>query len=185
MVQSLQWFRNRSGSCDATTPWRGPLFSVRLGPLNRCTVIADPATAWEVLTGNPELMRMGSTNGIFRPVLGDRSLFLLDGPEHKRHRQLIMPAFHRGAVGRYTDLVAELTAREVAGWPVGTTFSIQERMRTITLTMILRAVLGVVDDSRDRRLRERIHELLDLVQSPIAVLPAFQRELGGRSPFGG
>jgi cytochrome P450 len=183
-VQSLQWFRDPVGFLRRNNARRGSLFSVRLGALSRCTVIADPATAWEVLTGDPELMRMGSTNGIFRPVLGDRSLFLLDGPEHRRHRRLIMPAFHRGAVGSYGDLVAELTARDVAGWPVGTTFSIQERMRTITLTMILRAVLGVVDDSRDRRLRERIHELLDLVQSPIAVLPAFQREVGGRSPFG-
>jgi len=81
-------------------------------------------------------------------------------------------------------LIRAAAAREVATWPLDTPFSIQERMRTVTLTMILRAVLGVVDDSRDRRLRERIHELLDLVQNPIAVLPAFQRELGGRSPFG-
>jgi cytochrome P450 len=183
-LQSLQWFRDPVRFMFRNRARRGPVFSVRLGALSRCTVIADPAMAWEVLTGDPDLMRMGSTNGIFRPVLGDRSLFLLDGQEHRRHRKLIMPAFHRGAVGRYKDLVGELAAREVATWPVGTSFSIQERMRTVTLTMILRAVLGIVDDSRDRRLRGRIHELLDLVQNPIAVLPAFQRELGGRSPFG-
>jgi cytochrome P450 len=183
-AQSLQWFRDPVGFLRRNQARRGPAFSVRLGGLSRCTVLADPGMAWEVLAGDPDLMRMGSTNGIFRPVLGDRSLFLLDGPEHKRHRRLIMPAFHRKAVCRYGDLVGELAAREVATWPLDTPFSIQERMRTVTLTMILRAVLGVVDDSRDRRLRERIHELLDLVQNPIAVLPAFQRELGGRSPFG-
>lgn len=161
----------------------GPNFSVKLGPLSRCTFIADPELAWPVLTGSAELMRMGSTNGIFRPVLGDRSLFLLDGEEHRRHRKLIMPAFHRGAVRRFSGLVSELAAREVASWPTDSAFPIQERMRGVTLEMIFRAVVGIVDDSRDERLRELIRELLDMVQNPIAVLPMFQRELGGRSPF--
>ena len=44
-------------------------------------------------------------------------------------------------------------------------------------------MLGIVDESRDERLRELVHGLLDQVQNPIAVLPVFQRELGGRTPF--
>jgi cytochrome P450 len=182
-VQSLQWFRDPVRFMARNRERRGANFSVRIGPLKRATFIADSELAWTVLTGDPDLMRMGSTNGIFRPVLGDRSLFLLDGEEHKRHRNLIMPAFHRGAVGRFGGLVSELAAREIARWPLDTVFPIQDRMRGVTLEMILRAVLGLVDDSRDERLRGLIHELLDLVQNPIAVLPQFQYELGGRTPF--
>ena len=183
-AQSLQWFRDPVRFMERNRERHGPVFSVRLGPLRRCSFIAEPATAWQVLTGNPELMRMGSTNGIFRPVLGNDSLFLLDGEKHKRHRALLMPAFHRGSVRRFSSLVGELAAREVAGWPLGTAFPIQERMRAITLEMIFRVVVGTAGGSRDDALRESIHDLLDLVQNPIAVLPAFQRELGGRSPFG-
>ncbi len=182
-VQSLQWFRDPVRFMRRNRERRGPNFSVKLGPLSRCSFIADPAMAWQVLTGDPEVMRMGSTNGIFRPVLGDRSLFLLDGEEHKRHRKLIAPAFHRGAVRRYEGLVSELAAREVASWPLKTAFSLQERMRVVTLEVIIRAVLGIVDESRDQLLRHRIHDLLDLVQNPVAVLPVFQRELGGRTPY--
>ncbi len=182
-VQSLQWFRDPVRFMERNRERRGKVFSVKLGPLSRCSFIADPALAWEVLTGDPELMRMGSTNGIFRPVLGDTSLFLLDGPEHKRHQTQIRPGFHRGAVQQFSGIVSELAAREVATWPVGEPFPIQERMRDVTLQMIFRAVLGVVDESRDTRLRELVHQLLDQVQNPIAVLPAFQRDLGGRSPF--
>jgi cytochrome P450 len=182
-VQSLQWFRDPVRFMTRGRTRFGASFSVRIGPLKRATFIADPELAWTVLTGDPELMRMGSTNGIFRPVLGDRSLFLLDGEEHKRHRNLIMPAFHKGAVQRFSGLVSELAAREIARWPLDTVFPIQDRMRGVTLEMILRAVLGLVDESRDERLRELIHELLDLVQNPIAVLPQFQYELGGRTPF--
>ncbi len=182
-VQSLQWFRDPVRFMRRNRERRGPNFSVKLGPLSRCSFIADPAMAWQVLTGDPEVVRMGSTNGIFRPVLGDRSLFLLDGEEHKRHRKLIAPAFHRRAVRRYEGLVSELAAREVASWPLKTAFSLQERMRVVTLEVIIRAVLGIVDESRDQLLRHRIHDLLDLVQNPVAVLPVFQRELGGRTPY--
>ncbi len=182
-LQSLQWFRDPVAFMDRNRDRFGSVYSVKLGPLSRCTFIAEHGLAWEVLTGEPELMRMGSTNGIFRPVLGDRSLFLLDGEAHKRHRNLIKPAFHRGSVGRFSGLVAELTAREIATWPTGESFALQERMRSVTLQMIFRAVIGIADERRDERMRELIHELLDLVQNPIAVLPVFQRELGGRTPF--
>jgi cytochrome P450 family 135 len=183
-VQSLSWFRDPVAFMTRNRQRHGAVFSVRLGALRRCAVIADPAAAWQVLTGDPELMRMGSTNGIFRPVLGDRSLFLLDGQEHRRHRTLLMPAFHRGTVRRFSSLVSELAARDVAAWPLGTPFELQERMRSVTLEMIFRVVIGFAGGERDERLRLRIHDLLDLVQNPIAVLPAFQYELGGRSPFG-
>jgi cytochrome P450 len=182
-AQSLQWFRDPVKFMERNRRRYGPNFSVKLGPLSRCSFISEPELAWQVLTGDPELMRMGSTNGIFRPVLGDRSLFLLDGPEHRRHRTAIRPAFHRSAVATFGGLVTELAARDVATWPVGVVFPVQERMRVITLQVIFRAVLGVVDERRDEELRELIHGLLDAVQNPIAVLPQFQVELGGRSPF--
>jgi cytochrome P450 len=182
-LQSLQWFRDPVRFMERNRDRHGKVFSVKLGPLNRCSFIADPALAWDVLTGDPELMRMGSTNGIFRPVLGDSSLFLLDGPEHKRHQAQIRPGFRRGAIEHFSGIVAELASREIATWPLEQSFAIQERMRDVTLQMIFRSVLGVVDESRDTRMRELVHELLDQVQNPIAVLPAFQVEAGGRSPF--
>jgi cytochrome P450 len=182
-VQSLQWFRDPVRFMERTRARHGKSFSVKLGPLSRCSFIGDAPVAWQVLTGDPVLMRMGSTNGIFRPVLGDRSLFLLDGEQHKHHQSLIRPAFYRPAIKRYGDLVRELGAREVATWPVGTAFAAQERMRGVTMHVIFRAVLGIVDPRRDEQIRELIHGLLDHVQNPIAVLPQFQVELGGRSPF--
>ncbi len=182
-VQSLDWFRDPVRFMERNRKAHGKLFSVKLGPLRRCTFVADAPLAWQVLTGDPALMRMGSTNGIFRPVLGDGSLFLLDGAEHRRHQSQIRPRFARSRVARFAGLVSELAARELASWPVGEPFAIQERMRGVTLQLILRTVLGIVDPARDERLRELVHELLDQVQSPIAVLPAFQVQLGGRSPF--
>ena len=94
-VQSLGWFRDPVRFMERNRKAHGKLFSVKLGPLRRCTFVADAPLAWQVLTGDPELMRMGSTNGIFRPALGyTGSLFLLDGAEHRRHQSQIRPGFH-------------------------------------------------------------------------------------------
>jgi cytochrome P450 family 135 len=182
-VQSLRWFRDPVSFMERARARHGSVFSVRLGALKRCTFISDPELAWPVLSGDPSLVRMGSTNGIFRPVLGERSLFLLDGEEHARHRKLIMPAFHKGTVQRLAGLIAEIAARDLARWPLDEVFPLQERMRSVTLEMIFRAVLGVVEPRREAELRDAVHKLLDMVQNPIAVLPQFQFQLGGRTPF--
>ena len=92
-----------------------------------------------------------------------------------------MPAFTAGRCAAAPDLVAELTAREVAGWPVGTTFSIQGR-RTITLTMILRRCSASSTTAATTALAERIHELLDLGPEPDRRLARLPAGLGG--PFG-
>jgi cytochrome P450 len=127
---------------------------------------------------------MGPTNKIFRPVLGDRSLFLLDGDEHRHHRRLMAPAFHRGAVRGYASLIEEIASRELASWPVGEPFRLQGPMRRITTESIVRIVIGVCTPERDAEIRRLVPEMLEIAENPLALMPQFQRELGGRSPFG-
>ena len=86
---------------------------------------------------------MGPTNQIFRPVLGEQSLFLLDGEEHKHHRRLMAPSFHPRAVRSYASLIEEIAAREMATWPVDEPFRMQQPMRRITTESIVRIVIGV------------------------------------------
>ena len=54
----------------------GPIFSVKLGALKRCALIGEPSAAWQVLSGDPSTFRMGPTNAVFRPVLGEQSVFV-------------------------------------------------------------------------------------------------------------
>ncbi len=46
--------------------------------------------------------------------------------------------------------MAELAAREVATWSLDTPFPLQERLRGVSLDVILRVAIGVVDSSRAR-----------------------------------
>jgi cytochrome P450 len=182
--QMRRWFRDPVSFMEENAERHGPIFSVRLGALKRCAFVADPAAAWEVLSGDPRIFKMGPTNKIFRPVLGDRSLFLLDGDEHRHHRKLMAPAFHRGAVRGYASLIEEIASRELASWPVGEPFRLQGPMRRITTESIVRIVIGVCSPERDAEIRRLIPEMLEIAENPLALMPQFQRELGGRSPFG-
>jgi cytochrome P450 len=84
----------------------------------------------------------------------------------------------------YESVMAEATEREVAAWPVGRRFSLQESMQAITLEVILRAVFGVEDDERRQLLRRKLVGILATTRSPRAIgmtigrlrrLPAYRR----------
>jgi cytochrome P450 len=182
--QSLAWFRDPVRYMRRCRERYGDIFSVRLGRLKRASFVSNPDAVRTLFTADPGLVRMGPTNEIFRPVLGSGSLFLLDGEEHHRHRRLMMPAFRRGHVRRFGELTVELTERDLATWPVGEPFRVADRMRKLNLELIFDVAFGVAEGARRRRLRGLLVELLDRVERPLAVMPQFQHELGGRSPFG-
>lgn len=179
-----QWFRDPVGFMEGNRARHGPVFTVKLGSLKRCAFVGDPKAAWQVLSGDPSTFRMGPTNQIFRPVLGERSLFLLDGDEHKHHRRLIAPSFHPRAVRGYAGLIEEIALREMADWPLDRPFPLQRPMRRITTESIVRIVIGVCSPERDAEIRRLVPEMLEIAENPLALMPQFQREMGGRSPFG-
>lgn len=123
--------------------------------------VLDPQLIREVLTGDSDVLRGGEANAQALGVLGPNSLLLLDGEPHLRTRRLLLPPFHGDAISHHARLVEQITATEVDRWPLGEPFALWPRMRTITMEVILRAVIGVRDESRRRRLGE--------------VLPAFVR----------
>ena len=183
VAQTLEWVFRPVQFMERCRRRHGDLFTARLGPLSHVVFIAEPAAAKAVFQGDPAIMHMGDINGLFRPILGSRSLLLLDGEDHMRLRKLMLPPFHGTRVRRYERLMAEIVEREVAGWPVGEPFPLQPRMQSITLEIILRAVFGVEEGARLDHLRPMLARLLDLCQSRATMLPQLRRELGGRSPW--
>jgi cytochrome P450 len=79
----------------------------------------------------------------------------LDEPEHMRQRKLLLPPFHGDRMKLYAEVIASAADRELARWPVGEPFAVQQSMQAITLEVIMRAVFGVRDD------RERLAEIAD------------------------
>src|SRR3954454_6356810 len=127
----------------------GHTFSVNTVEMGRLVYITREEDVKAVFTGDPDVFHAGEGNAILKPVMGDRSVLLLDGDDHLEQRKRMLPPFHGESVKRYRDVVREITEAEVERWPLGTPFPAHPRTNDIALEVILRAVMGV-DEAAQR-----------------------------------
>jgi cytochrome P450 len=165
----------------------GDMFTIRLSPQRTVVIAADPAVAKQVFTGDPDALHAGAGNVVLKPLLGPRSVLLLDGPEHLRQRRLLLPPFHGDRMRAYGEAMTEIAERHVAQWPVGRRFAVHRSTQAITLEVILRTVFGLEDAAAVERFSTPLRRLLGATDNPLRLL-ALQftsSERGGpRSPWG-
>jgi cytochrome P450 len=136
----------------------GSTWTMRLPGFPPLVVTSDRDAIKALLTGDPLTKRHG--NDVLRRILGDRSLLLLEPPEHLARRRLELPAFHGDAIRSFTDRIRERFAAEVDSWPKGRVVRAHERARPLTLGVILEMVLGIRDEALKSRL-SKIFESFD------------------------
>lgn len=144
--------------------WRryGDVFTVRVASFGTMVYLADPADIKTVFAGDPAIYHAGEANSVLSTLLGDTSVLVVDGDVHRDRRRLMLPPFHRDAVARQAAVMAEVTADNVARWPVGTPFAAAPKMAEITLEVILRTVIGASDPVRLDALRTVLPRLLSV-----------------------
>ncbi|HEY1854731.1 MAG TPA: cytochrome P450 [Solirubrobacterales bacterium] len=162
----------------------GDAFSVTfLGFERPLVLISDPA-AVRALYGEPANGLPPGRKFALEPILGPRSVLLLEGADHLARRRLMLPPFHGERMRAYEGTVRAAASREIDSWPVGQPFSIHPRMQAITLEVILRAVFGVHEGARLDRLRPLLANLLQETASPRAQLVGMVvRRFGERGPW--
>jgi cytochrome P450 len=166
----------------------GDCFTVNTYLIGREIEVVHPDLVRQVFTGDPDVMRAGEANDILRPLLGSRSVLLLDGPEHVRQRKLLMPPFHGERVMAWARTMQEVTARVIDTWRPGSPFALHPHMQRITLEVILRTVFGVDDGSPLDDLRDALTRVLDRQSRPIDslfTLPPLRKSFLGLSPWDG
>ncbi len=134
----------------------GDVFSVRAAPIGTLVFLADPEDIKVVFAGDPAVYRAGEGNSVLTGVLGESSVLLLDGQQHRERRRQLLPPFHREAVHRQVEEMAAIAAAEVATWPRHREFAVAPRMSAITLEVILRVVIGSRDERRLAALRRAL-----------------------------
>jgi cytochrome P450 len=169
LLQSLRLMRFRHSFVPRMRQRYGDVFAVRLVPEGRPLVLFDRASATkEIFAGDPEVFHAGKGNAVLGPIMGEHSLLLVDGAQHKRARKLLMPAFRPSAMQGYRSVVEQIAAAEVASWTPGREFRSLERMNALTLEVILRVVFGVADEERLARLRPLVNATVDV--KPVVLL---------------
>jgi len=161
----------------------GEPFTLRVISGGNMVFISDPPSL-KRLFGADRTNRMSpGRTGVLRPLLGERSVLLLEGTEHLRRRRLMLPPFHGERMRAYGQLIREATTRELEGWPLDEPFPLHPAMQSITLEVIMGAVFGVEDHARREQLRRGLVELLSETRSPRSfalTLPAVRRVGGQR-----
>src|SRR3954451_387594 len=184
VVQTLRWLTGPIAFLESCRRRYGDTFSVRfLGFQTPLVMISDPE-AIQALYGNREHGLPPGRTLSLRPILGERSVLLLEGREHLSRRKLMLPPFHGERMRAYEATVAEVVARDVERWPAGTPFAIHPHMQSVTLEVILRAVFGVTDEHRRAALTERLRRLLSAGASVgLQFRVMIARRLGGPDPL--
>ena len=135
-------------------------------------MVFDPDLVKQVFRGSPEQLRAGEANAVLGPVVGERSVLLLDGAEHMRQRKLLLPPFHGERMRAYESVMRQAADRAIDAWPVGTEFALLPSMQALTLEVIARAVFGVAEGRRQDELTRRVRAMIDPVGNRARILLA-------------
>jgi cytochrome P450 len=182
--QTLRWsFRPLAFLWECRRRY-GDAFSVRfLGFERPMVMISDPAAIRALYTEPANGLPPGR-NIVLEPILGPRSVLLLEGAEHLARRRLMLPPFHGERMRAYEQTVLTAVGREIDSWPLGEPFPIHARMQAITLEVILRAVFGVHEGPRLDRLRGMLATVLQETASPRAqIVGLATRRFSERGPY--
>ncbi|HVW47806.1 MAG TPA: cytochrome P450 [Solirubrobacterales bacterium] len=183
LAQTLAWSFRPLAFMARNRERLGDAFSVRFVGFERPMVlVSDPAAIRALYTERRNGLPAGRKFAL-EPILGARSVLLLEGEEHLARRRLMLPPFHGERMRSYEAVVGEIVAAEIDSWPLGREFPIHARMQAVTLEVILRAVFGVSTGPRLDRLRLLLRDILAETGSVRAQLTTLFARRTGRDPL--
>ncbi len=182
-LRAWRWLRAPYAFLDEAAARHGPSFNLRLPVVGRALLTGDPELI-AATARNKDLVGGRGTRAL-RPVLGEDSLIVLEGEVHAAHRRCIAPAFTAEAAGVYDAATRRFGFEAVEALALGTEFSVQALMRSISLRVILRVLFGELNAHEERRAIMLTERLLDSFRHPAFLfIKVLQRDLGGLSPWG-
>ncbi len=142
-------------------------------------MVFDPDMVKSLFQGPVESLHAGEANAMLGPILGARSVLLLDGAEHLSHRRLMLPFFHGRQLNAHVRTMRLCADEEIDRWPVGKPFTLLPAMQAITLNVMLRAVFGYEAGPQRDELAARVRSMIDPLARPRGAI-ALRAVLRGR-----
>ena len=133
---------------------------------SRFVMVFDPTLVRQLFQGSNDQLHAGEANALLGPVLGQRSVLLLDGAEHLRHRKLLLPPFHGARMQSYAETMRTATDLEIDSWPQNEPFALLSSMRSLTLRVIVEAVFGYGPGPEQDQLKRRLSAMVAPLSQP-------------------
>src|ERR1700742_2700992 len=118
----------------------GDVIRIRFGPFP-VYLLNSPAAIRQALVGQARKLEKGINFGRAKRLIGN-GLVMSAGEDHRRQRRLMQPAFHRAEIARYLGTMREVAVPRIEAWPDGEELAFDREMRSITLTVLVRALLS-------------------------------------------
>ena len=187
-LQKIQYIVNPIGYMESAYQRYGEIFNAPIiGNFKQLLLVSDPEGLQQLFTRDSKEFFTPS-NGLLRVLVGDNSIFCLEGDRHRRERKLLMPPFHGERMRAYGQIICELTEQVFSQLTPGTTFSVRSVVQEISIEIILNVVFGIHEGERFQKLKELITEFMDSFTSPIIssllFFPFLRKDLGAWSPWG-
>ena len=138
----------------------------------------DPAMVKPLFTAPVDVIDPTKANHVLELLYGDRSLFLIDGPDHQRIRKLVLPRLRGNELQKWGEGLDASIRRDVATWPTAGTVHVQERMLDVTLESILQITLGITE-AQMPIWKPPMHAMLHTAMSNEYIARYATRRIGG------
>jgi cytochrome P450 len=114
----------------------GDVVMIRLGPKPVYIVNSPDLIRRVLVTDAQSFGAVGLILDKVRPFIGD-GLITLRGADHRLHRRMLQPAFHRSSIARYVDVMHHLAAERTSSWRDG-----QRIVADVEMMELATAVVG-------------------------------------------
>ena len=183
LASTMLWMKRPFQLMDACAKRYGEVFSLGLVGFPRIVMTYTPEVVKHVFADDGETFAAGKFNSSLSALLGDKSVLMLDGPEHLRHRKLLLPPFHGERMQRYGQAMLDATDASIDVWPRDRVFSLHPLMQDIALRVIIRTIFGLEEGARFEEMVRRTKRILELGAWPPLLIPFMRVDLGPRSPW--
>jgi cytochrome P450 len=170
-MQTLGMWSRPTAFLERARSRYGTPFTIRMLGQSPLVIVSDPEQIKQMFTAPADVLHPGEGARILEPIVGSDSVILLDEAPHLEQRRLLLPAFHGERMDALTDVMLDVTRREVDSWPLDERVALHPRLQGLTLEIILRAVFGLERGSRLDRLRDALRQVLAFGRSPLSLLP--------------
>ncbi len=165
-VQAIGWARRPYPFMKRCQERFGDVFTLRILHSGTWVFLCDPEDVKRVFTAPAGSLGMALANPLLLPVLGPRSVMLMEEPDHMTRRRMMLPPFHGKRMGADAEMMARVTREAVRSWPLGEPFELWPHMQAITQEVIMRSVFGPEEAERLGRLRKLLHQLTEALNDP-------------------
>lgn len=148
-----RYLRDPLGFIENCAATYGDVVSTNVGS-SETYLLAHPEHVERVLVGEDHRFRKADAGqGRLEPILGD-GLVTSDGPRWRRQRTRMQPAFRPDRIDTYAEIMTQRAAAIADEWEAGETIRINEEMRRLTLSILVRSLFGTGLGPRETAIRE-------------------------------